>query len=97
MRENTDFPRQKPWQLPGSEANLEGPLVLHLLPLLNPSKYSKLKSFYRYYFGRCSSGLAQLVPVPYSQQGYDKDIYVKSVFLRTAIIWNSLPIESFDL
>ena len=25
MRENTDFPRQKPWQLPGPEANLEGP------------------------------------------------------------------------
>ena len=28
MRENTDFPRQKPWQLPGPEANLEGPCYL---------------------------------------------------------------------
>ena len=31
------------------------------------SKCSQLKSFYRYYFGRCSPELAQLVPLPYSR------------------------------
>ena len=28
-----------------------------------------LSLFYRYYFGRCSSELAQLVPLPYSRRG----------------------------
>ena len=28
---------------------------------------SRLSHFYRYYFGRCSSELAQLVPLPYSR------------------------------
>ena len=44
-------------------------LVLHLLPLLNPQfiveiilKISSLSLFYRFYFGRCSSELAELVP-----------------------------------
>ena len=43
-------------------------LVLHLLPLWNPcslSKCSQLCLFYRYCFGRCSTELAQLVPLPY--------------------------------
>ena len=40
-----------------------GLLVLHLLPLLNPW----LIINYRYYFGRCSSELAQLDPLPYSR------------------------------
>ena len=38
-----------------------GRLVLHLLPLLN-----SLSPFCRYCFCRCSSELAQLVPLPYS-------------------------------
>ena len=49
-----------------------GLLVLHLLPLLNPwetasRNVASLSLFYRYYFGRCSSELAQLVPIPYSR------------------------------
>ena len=32
------------------------------------SKFSWLKSFFRYYFGRCSSELAQLVPLPFSRE-----------------------------
>ena len=43
-----------------------GLLVLHLLRLLNPW-LNPLSLFYRYYFGRCSSELAQLVPLPYSR------------------------------
>ena len=48
-----------------------GLLVLHLLPLLNPGTHHRnvasLSLFYRYYFGRSSSELAQLVPLPYSR------------------------------
>ena len=45
-----------------------GLLVLHLLPLLNPWLIVKsLSLFYRYELGRCSSELAQLVPLPYSR------------------------------
>ena len=49
-----------------------GLLVLHSLLLLNPSlahrlNVASLSLFYWYYFGRCSSGLAQLVPLPYSR------------------------------
>ena len=48
-----------------------GLLVVYLLPLLNPSgsssKCSELKAFLGYYFGRCSSELAQLVPLNFSR------------------------------
>ena len=44
---------------------------LHLLSLLNPwlifEMWPALSLSYRYYFGRCSSELAQLVPRPYSR------------------------------
>ena len=45
---------------------------LHLLPLLNSWLIAKMQPavsslLYRYYFGKCSSELAQLVPLPYSQ------------------------------
>ena len=74
---------------------------------------SSLRLFYRYYFGRCLSELAELVPLPYSQgrcthsyRFYDfsvtilrcyKDVYVNSLFPRLATLWNSLPIECFPL
>ena len=48
-----------------------GLLVLHLLPSLESLAHRRnvasLSLFYRYYFGRCSSELAQLVPLPYSR------------------------------
>ena len=49
-----------------------GLLVLHLLLLLNPwlnpcQKVASLSLFYRYYFGRFSSGLGKLVPLPFSR------------------------------
>ena len=70
--------------------------------------------FYRYYFGRCPSELAQLVPflffrgrsTRYSDRMHDfsvtiprcyKDVYVNSVFLCTARLLNSLPMECFPL
>ena len=36
-------------------------------PLAHHRNVASLKVFYRYYFGRCSSELAQLVPLPYSR------------------------------
>ena len=75
---------------------------------------ASLSLFYRYYFGKCSSELAQQVPLTFSQERstcysdrlHDfsvtiarcyKDVYVNSVFSRTARLWNSLPIECFRL
>ena len=47
-----------------------GLLVLYLQPVLNlwliVEMQPSLSLFYRYYFGRCSSELAELVPLPYS-------------------------------
>ena len=44
-------------------ASLAAPLEL----LAHCRNVASLSLFYRYYFGRCSSELAQLVPLPYSQ------------------------------
>ena len=74
---------------------------------------SSLSLFYRYYFGRCSSDLAQLVLLPYSRGSPlvilvrcmiflplfsdVKDVYVSSFFPRTASLWNPMPTERFPL
>ena len=41
-------------------------LAASLEPLAHRLNVASLSLFYRYYFGRCSSELAQLVPLPYS-------------------------------
>ena len=41
-------------------------LATSLKPLAHRRNVASLSLFYRYYFGRCSSELAQLVPLPYS-------------------------------
>ena len=83
-------------------------------PLGHCQNVVSLSLFYRYYFGRCSSELTQLVPHPYSRgrstnycdRFHDffviiprcyKDVYASSFFLRTARLWNSVPIECFPL
>ena len=40
-------------------------LAISLEPLAHCRNIASLSLFYRYYFGRCSSELAQLVPLPY--------------------------------
>ena len=89
-------------------------LAASLESLAHCRNVTSLSLFYRYYFGRCSSELAQLVPLPYSRgkatrysdRLHDfsvtiprcyKDVYVNSLFPRTARLWNSLPIECFPL
>ena len=42
-------------------------LAASLEPLAHRRNVASLSLFYRYYFGRCSSELAQLVPLPFSQ------------------------------
>ena len=39
-----------------------------LEPLVHRRNVASLSLFYRYYFGRCSSELAQLVPLPFSRE-----------------------------
>ena len=91
--------------------NVGPSLAASLEPLAHRRNVASLSLFYRYYFGRCSSELAQLVPLPYSRgrstrRLHDfsvtiprcyKDVYVDSFFPRTARLWNSLPIECFPL
>ena len=42
-------------------------LAASLEPLAHHRNVATLRLFYRYYFGRCSSELAQLVPLPFSR------------------------------
>ena len=69
-----------------------------------------LSLFSRYCFVRCSSKLAELVPLCYSRGKSDslhyfsvtiprcyKNLYVKSFFPCKSSLWNSLPIECFPL
>ena len=42
-------------------------LAASLEPLAHCRNVASLSLFYRYYFGRCSSELAELVPLPYSR------------------------------
>ena len=84
-----------------------------LEPLAHRRNVASLSLFYRYYFGRCSSELAQLVPLPFSRgrcSCYSDRLhnfcvtiprcymfFVISFFPRTARLWNSLPIKCFPL
>ena len=89
-------------------------LATSLEPLAHCRNVASLSLFYRCYFERCSSELAELVPLPFCQgrstcysdrlhdfsvtiPRYYKDVYINSVFLRTARLWNSLPMECFPL
>ena len=46
-----------------------GILLSHLGWCCHHQNMASLSLFYRYYFGRCSSKLAQLVPLPFFQGG----------------------------
>ena len=50
-----------------------GPSLATILePLAHRRNVASLSLFYRYYFGRCSSELAQLVPLPFSTRYSDR-------------------------
>ena len=81
--------------------------------LAHRQSVASLSVFFRYYFGRCSSELAELVPRPYSRgrstcysdKLHDsvtvarcyKAAYVNRFFSRMSRLWNSLPKECFPL
>ena len=57
-------------------------LAASLEPLAHRQNVASLSLFYRYYFGRCSSELARLVPLPFSRgssTGYSDGLYDFSV------------------
>ena len=84
-------------------------LAASLEPLAHRRNVGSLSLFYRYYFGRCSSELAQMVPLPffrgrstrYSERLHNFSVTIPRCykeflqFLSTAKLWNSLPIECF--
>ena len=47
-------------------------LAASLEPLAHRRNVASLSLFYRYYFGRCSSELAQLVPLPFSWRRFTR-------------------------
>ena len=75
-----------------------GPSLAASLELLaHRRNVANLSLLCRYYFGRCSSKLDQLLPLPYSRRRstrysdrlrdfyhHSKDVYVNSFFPRTA-------------
>ena len=85
-------------------------LAASLEPLAHRQNVASLRLFYRYYFGRCSPELDQLVPFPYScgrstrysDRSHDfsvtipryKDVYINGFFPRTARLCRML---FFDL
>ena len=79
-------------------------LAASLEPLAHRRNVASLSLFYRYYFGRCSSELAQLVPLPfsyrklilYSNRRHQERLYHQFLFCR-ARLWNSMPVECFPL
>ena len=88
------------------------PLVTAFLkPLTHCWNMASLSSlFYRYYFGKCSSELAELIPISECGGIYNrfddfaitivrwyKDMYVSSFFPCTARLWNSLSGEYLPL
>ena len=81
-------------------------LAASLEPLAHRRNVASLSLFYRYYFGRCSSELAQLVPLPYSRgrsTRYSDRLHDFSVTIPRCykdVYVNSffpLPIECFPL
>ena len=88
-------------------------LAASLEPLAHCWNVASLSLFYRYYFGKFSSELVQLVPLPfsrgrstcYSDRLHDflspflgvTKMSVNSFFPCTARLWNSVSIECFPL
>ena len=83
-----------------------------LEPLAHHQNVASLSLFYSHYFGRCSSELAQLVPLPYSSGSstrysdrlhdflwpfQDVTRIMSTISFHTGRLWNSLPVECFPL
>ena len=79
-------------------------LAVSLEPLAQCQNEASLSLFYRYYWGRCSSELAWIFPLPfswgrstcYSDRLNDFPFTIPSCY-KDVCLWNSLPIECFPL
>ena len=78
-------------------------LAASLEPLAHRQNVASLSLFCRYYFGRCSSEQAQLVPLPYSRRrstGYSDRLHVFSVTIPRCykdVYVNILSLHSYAL
>ena len=86
-------------------------LTASLAPMAHCWNVASLSLFYRCYFGRCSTVLAQLVPLPCFYGRFSryclvflspflnnyKDVYVNSFFPCIVRLRNSIPIECLPL
>ena len=73
-------------------------LATSLEPLAHSRNVANLSLFYRYYFGRCSSELAELVPPPYSRgrcTRYSDILYDFSVTIPLDVTRMSMSTVSF--
>ena len=71
-------------------------LAASLEPLAHCQNVASLSLFYRYYFGRCSSELAQLAPLPYSpgrSTRYSNRLHDFSVTIP--IVYKDVYVNSF--
>ena len=75
-------------------------LAASLEPLADRRNIASISLFYRNFFGRCSSELAEMVPLPHCMIFYFsvprcKDVNVNSFVPGVVWLWNFLPAECF--
>ena len=73
-------------------------LAASLEPLAHRRNVATLSLFYRYYFGRCSSELAELVPLPYSRGRstcYSDRLHDFSLFFTIPRCYKDVYLNSF--
>ena len=83
-------------------------LASSIEPLAHHRNGTSLSLFYSYCFGKCSSELTELVPLPHFQGRctrysfsvilrWYKDLFVKNLFPDISKLWNSLSVKCFPL
>ena len=81
------------------KTHLQGKLFCFLAASLEPlapcRNVSSLSLFYRYYFGRCSSELAQLVPLPFLEGGLLVILIDCMIFLSLFLDVTRMYVNSF--
>ena len=80
-------------------------IATSLEPLADRRNVTSLSLFYRYYFGRCSSELTQLVPLPfsrgrstrYSDRLHDFSVTIPRCYADVTLEFSAYRMLSFDL
>ena len=75
---------------------VDPPLAASLKPLAHRRNVASLSLFYRYYVGRCSSELAELVPLPYSVgMSIRYSDILHDFYVTISICYNDVYVNSF--